>query len=137
MTLSVQMHSKEHAPSIILFKLKKLLPIGLFNIMCLTYSWKISILIAMTKYTRLALACPNNIPCRTWLSKPGTVGAAVEAALKEGYRHIDCAHIYENETEVGEVIQRCFKEDVVQRDDIFITSKLWYSSMHRLWFVVS
>ncbi len=61
---------------------------------------------------------------RTWLSKPGEAGAAVETALKAGYRSIDCAHIYGNEAEIGEAIQRCFKEGVVKREDIFVTSKL-------------
>lgn len=60
------------------------------------------------------------------MSKPSDAGAAVEAALKAGYRLIDTAHLYGNEVEIGEAIQRCFKEGVVKREDIFVTSKLWY-----------
>jgi hypothetical protein len=67
------------------------------------------------------------------LSKRGEVGAAVEDALKKGYRHIDCAHVYENEAEIGEVLQKCFNEGVIQRDSVFITSKLWYVGMYFLW----
>ena len=61
---------------------------------------------------------------RTWLSKPGQVGAAVEVALKQGYRHIDCAHAYGNEAEIGEALHKCFKEGMVRREEVFITSKL-------------
>ena len=33
----------------------------------------------------------------TWLSQPGEVSTAVEYALRQGYRHVDCAAIYFNE----------------------------------------
>ena len=57
----------------------------------------------------------------TWQSKPGEVAAAVEVALKEGYRHIDTAHLYGNEKDIREALQKSFKEGVVKREDIFIT----------------
>lgn len=62
----------------------------------------------------------------TWLSKPGTVGVAVNVALREGYRRIDCAHRYENQAEIGGAIQSCIKEGVVSREDLFVASKLWW-----------
>lgn len=49
----------------------------------------------------------------------------MELALKEGYRHIDCAAEYGNEAEIGVALQRCFREGVVKRENVFITSKLW------------
>lgn len=42
-------------------------------------------------------------------------------ALKIGYRHIDTAHMYGNEKEVGSAI----KKSGIPREEIFITSKLW------------
>ena len=50
----------------------------------------------------------------------------MELALRTGYRLVDCAFVYLNEAEVGETLQTCFKNGVVRREDIFITSKLWY-----------
>lgn len=63
-------------------------------------------------------------------SKPGELAAAVEVALKEGYRQIDCAYAYHNEAEIGEALQKCFKEGVVERENIFVTSKLGYGYVH-------
>lgn len=46
--------------------------------------------------------------------------AAVEAALKNGYRHIDTAAAYDNEEEVGKAIAK----SGIPREDLFITTKL-------------
>lgn len=46
---------------------------------------------------------------------------AVTFALEAGYRLIDTAAIYGNETEVGQAI----KESVVPRSEIFLTTKVW------------
>ena len=46
---------------------------------------------------------------------------AVLAALKAGYRHIDTAAAYMNESDVGKAV----KDSGIERSEIFITSKLW------------
>ncbi|EFC36188.1 predicted protein [Naegleria gruberi] len=62
----------------------------------------------------------------TWLSAPGEVSRAVEFALEQGYRHIDCAAIYRNEQEIGETFDRLFNtEKKFNRSDVYVVSKLW------------
>ena len=56
---------------------------------------------------------------------PGFVAKAVRWPLEAGYRHIDCASIYENEAEIGSALARAFEDGLVRRSDVFITSKLW------------
>jgi alcohol dehydrogenase (NADP+) len=53
------------------------------------------------------------------------VSEAVYGAVKSGYRLIDCASVYMNESEIGRVLKRLFDEGAVKREDLFITSKVW------------
>lgn len=66
----------------------------------------------------------------TWKSAPGEVYDAVTYALKTGYRHLDCAAIYGNEAEVGQALSESVEAGVVDRDDVWVTSKLW-NDAHR------
>lgn len=54
-----------------------------------------------------------------------TAVSAVEEALKTGFRHIDTAQIYQNETEVGEGIRL----SGVPREEIFLVTKVWRDSL--------
>lgn len=61
----------------------------------------------------------------TWKSQPGEVFNAVIEAVKAGYRHIDCAHIYGNEPEVGRALEKITAERILRREEFWVTSKLW------------
>lgn len=51
---------------------------------------------------------------------PEECASTVAAALEMGYRHIDTAQMYDNETAVGEGIQRA----AVAREDVFVATKV-------------
>ncbi len=57
----------------------------------------------------------------TFRSKDEDAYKAVLHALKNGYRHIDTAMVYGNESDVG----RAIKDSNIPREEIFVTTKLW------------
>ena len=61
---------------------------------------------------------------------PDQIASAVSGAVKSGYRMLDCASVYQNEDQIGRVLESLFKEGTVKREDLFITSKVW-NDQHR------
>lgn len=57
----------------------------------------------------------------TWALRGRQCAEAVRMALDIGYRHVDTARMYGNETEVG----RAVRDSHVGREDVFITTKIW------------
>lgn len=57
----------------------------------------------------------------TYKSSVDEVTQAVLEALKAGYRHIDTAAYYQNQTGIGKAIAQCG----LPREELFITSKVW------------
>jgi 2,5-diketo-D-gluconate reductase A len=56
----------------------------------------------------------------TWRLRGSTAYESVKYALQAGYRHLDTATMYGNETEVG----RAIRDSGVDRADVFITTKV-------------
>ena len=61
----------------------------------------------------------------TFLIPDEETAAAVSEAIRLGYRHIDTAEFYQNETGVGKAIAAAIGRGDITRDDIFVTTKLW------------
>ena len=79
----------------------------------------------MTEQLYMTLNDGHKIPVvglGTWKSEPGEATyKAVLDSINTGYRHIDTARAYDNETDVG----RAVKDSDIARENLFITTKLW------------
>lgn len=62
-----------------------------------------------------------------WQVDDNEAARVVGNALEVGYRHIDTARVYKNETGVGKAIAA----SGIPRDELFITTKLWNSDQGR------
>lgn len=75
--------------------------------------------------TTIKLNDGNSIPMIGFgvfeIPNDGETYEAVMTALKSGYRHIDTAAAYMNESDVG----KAMKDSGIPRNEIFVTSKLW------------
>jgi diketogulonate reductase-like aldo/keto reductase len=63
----------------------------------------------------------------TWRLSGKQCTRAVKSALAMGYRHVDTAQMYRNEVEVG----RGIKDSGVDREGIFLVTKVWPSDFSR------
>jgi alcohol dehydrogenase (NADP+) len=61
----------------------------------------------------------------TWKSDKGEVYKAVRDAIIIGYKHFDCAWVYENESEIGDALSDAIENGDIKREELWITSKLW------------
>uniref|UniRef100_A0A8C2RM16 NADP-dependent oxidoreductase domain-containing protein n=1 Tax=Capra hircus TaxID=9925 RepID=A0A8C2RM16_CAPHI len=51
---------------------------------------------------------------------------ATKLAIEVGFRHVDSAHLYQNEEQVGQAIRSKIADGTVKREDVFYTSKVLY-----------
>lgn len=65
-----------------------------------------------------------------WKIAKNDTANRVFKAIEVGYRHLDSAADYGNETQAGEGIRRALADGVCTRDELWITSKLW-NTFHR------
>jgi diketogulonate reductase-like aldo/keto reductase len=85
------------------------------------------------RYTRIPTYGSGTIPAvgfGTLIPDPLATKQATKAALEAGFRHLDCAERYRNEEAVGDAMQEAFKAGTLQRQDLFVTTKLW-NTHHR------
>lgn len=61
----------------------------------------------------------------TWKLPRPEAPALVREAIRQGYRHLDCACDYGNEPQVGQGIASALREGLCRREDLWVTSKLW------------
>jgi len=55
---------------------------------------------------------------------------ATRTALESGFRHLDCSERYRNEEQVGQAIREAIQARRINRNDLFVTTKLWNNN-HR------
>ncbi|MDA7915831.1 aldo/keto reductase [Verrucomicrobia bacterium] len=60
-----------------------------------------------------------------WKVDNADTARVTKEAIEMGYRHLDCACDYGNESEVGQGIADAISSGLCKREDLWVTSKLW------------
>lgn len=63
----------------------------------------------------------------TWKLTGGIIKKVIADALTIGYRHIDTAEHYENQKDIAAALDA----SSIPREELFITSKVWVTDLHR------
>ena len=66
----------------------------------------------------------------TLIPDPVATRTATRAALETGFRLLDASERYRNEKEVGEAMREVFEAGRLEREDVFVATKLWNNN-HR------
>lgn len=61
----------------------------------------------------------------TWKIPRDEAWPTIATAIEVGYRHFDCASIYNNEKEIGPAFKTAFDSGKITREKIWVSSKLW------------
>ncbi|MEM6533544.1 MAG: aldo/keto reductase [Myxococcota bacterium] len=65
-----------------------------------------------------------------WKIDPAETAGLVRSAIETGYRHLDSAADYANESEAGDGIRQALEDKLCTRNDLWVTSKLWNTFHH-------
>ncbi|KAF9689524.1 hypothetical protein SADUNF_Sadunf01G0100900 [Salix dunnii] len=89
----------------------------------------------MMRNNEVRLNCGINMPILglgtySYLNDRHTTELAIHMALKIGYKHFDTARIYGSEPAVGHALTKAILDQTVDREEVFVTSKLWGSDHH-------
>lgn len=88
--------------------------------------------VSIPKFSNISLIHPDlsDLSLRsTWKSEPEKIRTSIIEAIKLGYRLFDCAAAYSNEDVIGAAFKEAFEMGLVKREDLFISTKLWYWSV--------
>ncbi len=89
--------------------------------------------IAFDQHSLVPLSSGSQMPSvglGLWKIDKSVTASVVSAAIDCGYRHIDAACDYGNETEAGLGIREAVNKRICSRTDLWVTSKLW-NTYHR------